>query len=202
MVMSALLFVAAVSLAGEGAGGGRERELFGYSFILEEAKKVAARVNAGEAPGWKDAIYDESAHPVNKTFGVFAYRYDPRLGKKKASLVVTVTWNTATDVDLWVTEPSGEKCFFAHKKTKTGGTLHEDNTDGYGPEHYTTAKMAPGEYLIQVNMFSTHKGKDVPVPTLVTVEVTRNAGTPQETYSTHTVRLRKSGDTVDVVRIK
>jgi hypothetical protein len=195
----AVMFVSTVAIAQDGAIQ-REREFFGYSFTLDEAKNVASRINAGEAPGWKDAIFNESAHPVNKTFGVYAFRFDPRLGKKKASLAVTVTWNTATDVDLWVTEPSGEKCFFAHTKTKTGGTLHEDNTTGYGPEHYTTAKMAKGEYLIQVNMYST--GKKAVHPTIVTVNVTRDAGGPNEQYSTYTVRLRRAGETIEVARIR
>jgi uncharacterized protein YfaP (DUF2135 family) len=96
-------------------------------------------------------------------------------------------------------EPNGEKCYYANKKTKTGGILPEDNTTGFGPEHYTTAKMVKGEYLIQANMFSTHqKGH---VPTIVNVDVTKDAGGPNEHHILYTVRLRKDGETVDVCRV-
>ena len=38
-------------------------------------------------------------------------------------LRVTISWNTdATDVDLWVIEPDGTKCFYGHNRTASGGT--------------------------------------------------------------------------------
>ena len=53
----------------------------------------------------------------------------------KADLRVTISWNTdATDVDLWVMEPDGTKCFYQHNHTKNGGELSQDQTQGYGPE--------------------------------------------------------------------
>lgn len=178
-----------------------DREFFGHYFELQDAQRVVGRINNGEAPGWKDAWSEPTPHPVTKTFGVYARRYDPRLQKgSKASLVVTVTWNTKTDVDLWVTEPGGEKCNYAHRNTKGGGVLHEDNTTGFGPEHFTADKLVAGEYLVQVHMYSTHT-KD-PVPTIVTIEVTRSAGTAQESHQTYTSRLAKTGDLQEVCRIK
>ena len=38
-----------------------------------------------------------------------------------ADLHVSLTWNTKTDVDLWVLEPDGTKCFWNNPKTKNGG---------------------------------------------------------------------------------
>ena len=50
---------------------------------------------------------------------------------------IVLTWDAdLTDVDLWVTEPSGEKCFYDHNRTTIGGMLCRDFTQGYGPEEY------------------------------------------------------------------
>ena len=52
-----------------------------------------------------------------------------------------LTWDAdQTDIDLWVTEPSGEKCFYGHNRTTIGGLLSRDFTDGYGPEEYCLRK--------------------------------------------------------------
>jgi hypothetical protein len=40
---------------------------------------------------------------------------------------VSVAWDAPTDVDLHVTDPSGEEIFFAHKTSASGGTLDLDS---------------------------------------------------------------------------
>ncbi|HEV8123192.1 MAG TPA: hypothetical protein VGP80_03040 [Gemmatimonadales bacterium] len=40
---------------------------------------------------------------------------------------VSVAWDAPTDVDLHVTDPSGEEIFFAHKNSASGGTLDLDS---------------------------------------------------------------------------
>src|SRR5688572_1439413 len=58
-------------------------------------------------------------------------------------LRVTLTWDTpATDVDLWVTTPDGEKVFYGHREGKSGGTLDTDVTTGFGPETFTHARLS------------------------------------------------------------
>jgi molybdate-binding protein/DNA-binding XRE family transcriptional regulator len=74
--------------------------------------------------------------------------------QKPADLRVTISWNTdATDIDLWVIEPDGEKCFYQHKNTKSGGELSADQTQGYGPERYQIAKASVGTYKVLVHYF-------------------------------------------------
>src|SRR6202021_1679315 len=64
-----------------------------------------------------------------------------------ADLRVTITWNTdATDVDLWVIEPDGTKCFYQHNRTKNGGQLSQDQTQGYGPERYQIVTAPKGVF--------------------------------------------------------
>jgi tetratricopeptide (TPR) repeat protein len=65
--------------------------------------------------------------------------------EQSADLLITMMWNTdQTDVDLHVIEPSGEECFYSHRKTRSGGHITRDITDGFGPEMYTI-KHAPNE---------------------------------------------------------
>ncbi len=46
---------------------------------------------------------------------------------------VVLTWDADnTDMDLWLTDPSGEKCFYQHNKTRIGGIISRDFTRGYG----------------------------------------------------------------------
>jgi tetratricopeptide (TPR) repeat protein len=72
---------------------------------------------------------------------------------------VYLTWDTdRTDVDLWVTTPSGEKVFYSHRVGKNGESLFDDVTSGYGPESFSAKKAEPGEYKIEVNYFSARRG--------------------------------------------
>ncbi|MCA9590438.1 MAG: tetratricopeptide repeat protein [Myxococcales bacterium] len=71
---------------------------------------------------------------------------------------VYLTWDTdRTDVDLWVTTPSGEKVFYSHREGRGGEELFDDITNGYGPESFTAKKAAPGDYVVEVNYFSAHR---------------------------------------------
>jgi hypothetical protein len=120
----------------------------------------------------------------------------------QSDLRVTISWNTdATDVDLWVIEPDGTKCFYSHNKTKNGGELSQDQTQGYGPERYRVAKALPGEYKIVVHYFATNPNL-LGGETHVNVLVTRFAGTPQETTERRTVILKKHGEEVEVCKVK
>jgi hypothetical protein len=73
-----------------------------------------------------------------------------RLGT--GALQVSLSWNTATDQDLWVTDPSGYKIYFNDKISTTGGRLDRDDINGYGPENIFWLANAPdGSYKVQVN---------------------------------------------------
>jgi uncharacterized protein YfaP (DUF2135 family) len=55
-------------------------------------------------------------------------------------ILVTLTWDTPdTDLDLYVVDPTGDYSFFSKKMTADGGELDIDDTDGFGPEHWTLA---------------------------------------------------------------
>lgn len=89
---------------------------------------------------------------------------------------VLLTWDTPTDVDLWVIDPKGDKCYYANPSIPSGGNLDTDVTTGYGPETFTMAKAMPGKYTVQVQYYASH---DTPA-TRVKLYVIMYEGTPKE----------------------
>jgi tetratricopeptide (TPR) repeat protein len=132
----------------------------------------------------------------------FGERLEHMAGPQPASdLRVTITWNTdATDVDLWVIEPDGTKCFYQHNRTRNGGELSQDQTQGYGPERYQVAKALPGTYRIVVHYFATNPNL-LAGETHVNVVVAKHAGTPQETVERHTVVLKQHNEQAEVCQV-
>ncbi len=84
---------------------------------------------------------------------------------------VVINWNMKnTDIDLWVTDPNGEKCFYGHNQTKIGGRISKDFTTGFGPEQFILRKAIPGTYKIEVNYYGDRQVK-IAGPTTVMAEV-------------------------------
>ncbi|NRD60897.1 DUF2135 domain-containing protein [Corallococcus exiguus] len=93
---------------------------------------------------------------------------------------LTTHWNSdSTDIDLWVIEPDGEKCFYQHKETSLGGQLYWDITDGLGPELYHARKAAPGPYHVLVHYYGNRSSRYV-VPTALLLVSDRNVFTADD----------------------
>ncbi|MDH5491027.1 MAG: DUF2135 domain-containing protein, partial [Myxococcales bacterium] len=119
-----------------------------------------------------------------------------------ADLRVTMTWNTDnTDIDLWVTDPRGEKCYYAHRNIASGGELLDDVTRGFGPERFHAIQSVPGEYLVQAHYYGNN-GNRLLAETDVTLTVATHVGTDRERVERHVVTLRDSGDIATVARIQ
>lgn len=75
---------------------------------------------------------------------------------RKGSVEVTLVWDKASDLDLIVTEPSGEEISRTHPTSVTQGELGQDNTFGFGPESVVWAGEPPpqGAYQVEVEYFS------------------------------------------------
>ncbi len=142
-------------------------------------------------------------HISSKLANLFGERLEQMTRPQpKSDLRVTISWNTdTTDVDLWVIEPDGTKCFYQHNRTQNGGELSQDQTQGYGPERYQIAKAQPGVYTILVHYFSINPNL-LGGETHVSVNVTRFAGTPQEKTERHTVILKQHNQQVEVCKVK
>jgi tetratricopeptide (TPR) repeat protein len=132
--------------------------------------------------------------------------YQDRLAQVQApqpasDLRVTVSWNTdGTDIDLWVVEPDGTKCFYQHQRTRSGGELSQDQTQGYGPERYRVAKAQPGMYRVMVHHYRANPNL-IGGETHVNVVVTRKAGTADATTERHTVILKQPNQEVEVCKV-
>jgi vault protein inter-alpha-trypsin-like protein len=125
---------------------------------------------------------------------------DPRLRSLlDVDVRVTIEWNTgATDMDLWVDEPSGERAIYNHPRTAIGGRLSNDMTSGYGPEEYLLKRAIPGEYRISVNVFAADSINPNGT-TVVTAHLIRNFGRP--TQSEETMELELEPDSSGEQRI-
>ena len=88
-------------------------------------------------------------------------RYEEETPKR---IWVELVWNTdGTDIDLHVLEPDGDVVYYGHKESDSGGRLDVDDTDGFGPEHYTLGEMPgdrpiPGQYLVWANYYGGRGG--------------------------------------------
>ncbi|KAA3645202.1 MAG: hypothetical protein DWP98_11870 [Bacteroidetes bacterium] len=73
-----------------------------------------------------------------------------RLGT--GSLQISLSWDTETDQDLYVTDPSGEVISYQNEYSNSGGELDRDDTDGFGPENIFWKTSAPdGNYMVRVH---------------------------------------------------
>jgi tetratricopeptide (TPR) repeat protein len=129
--------------------------------------------------------------------------FDPRLAKLlDPDLRIVMTWDTDnTDIDLHVTEPTGETCLYSHNRTTIGGALSKDFTQGYGPEEYMLKKLMPGEYKIQAHFFGSRDQKLIG-PTTVQATVITHYGRPDEKRQAITLRLTDPKEMVEIGTVK
>jgi Flp pilus assembly protein TadD len=122
-------------------------------------------------------------------------------GALENDIKVYLTWDTdRTDVDLWVTTPSGEKIFYQHKQGTGGEALFDDVTTGYGPESFTAPAAQTGEYLVQVNYFSARRSAFPEARGEVVVVL--DEGRPSEKKRVLPYRLFAEKQTVDIAKIR
>jgi hypothetical protein len=111
---------------------------------------------------------------------------------------IVLTWDTdQTDMDLWVTEPSGEKCDYSHNRTASGGRMSADFTGGYGPEEYLLRRSPRGTYRIEANYYGS-RAPSLTGPTTVQATVVTDFGRAQERRRTLTLRLADAKDVVQI----
>jgi hypothetical protein len=84
---------------------------------------------------------------------------------------VVLSWNkNDTDIDLWLTDPTGEKGYYGNPRTRIGGRISNDFTSGYGPEQFMIKKAIKGKYKIEVNYFGDRQ-INISGPTTITAEI-------------------------------
>lgn len=87
---------------------------------------------------------------------------------------VVLSWSTdSTDIDLHVTDPLQEECFYGHKNTLIGGRYPHDFTQGFGPEEFMLKKAVNGKYVIHTNNFGDHR-QSISGPTTIYLDLYTN----------------------------
>jgi tetratricopeptide (TPR) repeat protein len=126
-------------------------------------------------------------------------RVDPRLRRNLTlDIRVIATWDADnTDIDLWVTDPNGEKAYYGHRHTYQGGRMSPDYTGGYGPEEFSLRDAKPGRYIVQVNFYG-HRQQIVAGATTLQVKFITGFGTAREQERIVTLRLRERQEVVTV----
>ena len=130
-----------------------------YQAAFDELIKALETNYYGEMSGQYEGVEDIILMDMNR---IMAERNNIKAGKlnKKYLLQMPVEvrivmdWNQMdTDLDLHVTEPTGEECYYAHKTTAAGARFSKDFTQGYGPEQYLIRNAVKGKYIIRTNYF-------------------------------------------------
>ena len=126
-------------------------------------------------------------------------RIDSRLiGNMPLDLRVVMSWDTDdTDVDLWLTDPNGEKSNYANRLSYQGAAMSPDATGGYGPEEFALRNAKPGKYAIDAQFYGQRQ-QVLTGGTTVMVRVTTGFGTPKAKDEWMTLRLVQGKETVRV----
>ncbi len=145
--------------------------------------------------GWALAKWRDLNHSANEPL---TENDEPWVDIPDADLRIVLTWEDPfADMDLWVVEPSGEKVFYSNPKSKIGGLLSEDCTQGLGPESYVIQKAMPGTYRIFVDYFAGI-GPELFGPVTVQTTIIKGFGRDEEKVERLTIRLDSEKDTVEI----
>lgn len=122
---------------------------------------------------------------------------DPRLLQAMPlDLRVVLSWDADnSDMDLWVTDPNGERAYYGNRLTYQGGQMSEDFTGGYGPEQFSLRNAKPGRYKVEANYFGSRQQLVTGATTLM-LRLTTHWGTAKQKDQMVTMRLKDRAETV------
>ena len=140
-----------------------------------------------------NTIIANAPQPVNIT------NIDKRLiAHMPVDMRVLITWDSDNcDIDLWVTDPRGEKCYYSNTLTAAGGRISNDFTRGYGPEEFLIKKAIPGDYKIQIHYYGSSAQTLLGTAT-VQVQMFTNYGRKSQRMKSITRRLDVEKEILDL----
>lgn len=131
-----------------------------YQQALDTLYSILLKTYSPEAANRDDGIEEVVIAEINNLISLHGRKLNTsRIDKKLIAALpvdirVVLNWNkNDTDIDLWVTGPDGEKCYYGNNETQSGGRISNDFTAGYGPEQFLLRKATKGAYTIQTNYF-------------------------------------------------
>jgi tetratricopeptide (TPR) repeat protein len=134
-----------------------------------------------------------------RTPGLDTARVDPRfLRNLPLDLRAVLAWDADnTDIDLWVTDPNGERAYYGHRLTWQGGAMSRDFTGGYGPEEFSLRHAKPGRYEVRAQFYG-HRQQIVSPYTTLMLWLATGFGTPAQKDQQVVLRLSGAGQEVFV----
>lgn len=132
-----------------------------YKEALEQLYGILTQSYSPEAANRDDGIEEILVMEINNLIKLQKSATAKAAVEKKlvadlpVDIRVVLNWNSQnTDIDLWVTDPNGEKCFYSNPATAIGGRLSNDFTGGYGPEQFLLKKALKGKYKIEADFYN------------------------------------------------
>lgn len=157
-----------------------------YQAALDNLYKVLTQSYTQELANRDDGIEEVVLMEINQLISNHKNQLDftkinPKIvADLPVNIRVVINWNKDnTDIDLWVTDPNGERCMYSNSKTKIGGRLSNDFTSGFGPEQFLLKKAVKGKYKIETNFFGENQ-VSVSGPTAIMAEIFINYATGKQ----------------------
>jgi TonB-dependent SusC/RagA subfamily outer membrane receptor len=181
-----------------------------YGLALEDAGEHQKAVNVlytamtksytDDAEDLYDGIQEIFLPEINRIIAMNKGKLDLSSISKKtvkplpSDIRIVMNWNmNNTDIDLWVTDPNNEKCYYSHNRTAIGGRISHDMTQGFGPEQFLLKKAIKGTYKIEINYYGDRQ-VTIAGPTTVMAELYTHYGTPQEKKEVIVLQMKKESN--------
>ncbi|MGE9312179.1 VIT domain-containing protein [Niabella sp. CJ426] len=174
-----------------------------YQEALDALYSILTNSYSAEAASRDEGIEEVIVMEINKLVSQQRSRLNlSKIDKRiianlPVDIRVVLNWNKPdTDIDLWVTDPNGEKCYYSYNRTSNGGRISNDFTDGFGPEQFLLKKAAKGEYKIETNFFNEDRFT-ITGPTTLMAEIYLYYASGKETRKIVTLQSGENGKEAD-----
>ncbi len=167
-----------------------------YQAAVDALYEVVVRPWDGRFDGISLIALDELTRLIARE-RVDASAIDPRLRRAMPlDLRVVLSWDSDnSDMDLWVTDPNGERAYYGNRLTYQGGQMSQDFTGGYGPEQFSLRDAKPGIYRIEANYFASREQLVTGATTLM-LRLSTRWGSRDQRDQQVTLRLKDHAETV------
>jgi hypothetical protein len=136
-----------------------------------------------------------SAHPANVSTAAIDKQF---IQNMPMDVRIVIGWSSNdSDVDLWVTDPAKEKCYYQNTTTRAGGMITKDVTQGYGPESFCIKKATTGNYNVAVNLYGDSR-QTIGGPITIKAEMFTNFGRPDQQRKTINLRVTTNKEVVTI----
>jgi Ca-activated chloride channel family protein len=178
-----------------------------YQEALDALYSILTNSYSAEAASRDEGIEEVIVMEINKLVSQQRSRLNlSKIDKRiianlPVDIRVVLNWNKPdTDIDLWVTDPNGEKCYYSYNRTSNGGRISNDFTDGFGPEQFLLKRAVKGEYKIETNFFNEDQFT-ITGPTTLMAEIYLYYANGKETRKIVTLQSGENGKEADGILV-